>query len=109
MNNITVDKFVTRFWVETVHGSDLDFVLHDTGERIKGDSDYYVDRLIETINEWLKPFDNASVTESSRYGSVYICVEFSNHNELIEIMTACSSAIVKWTNKYHINKMKQNA
>lgn len=109
MKTLTVDNFTISFYVDTDHGSNLEFVINDTGLRIKNDDDYYLDRLTDTIDRWLSPFKDASVQETSCYGSVHITVQFSQVSALNAVKSACAYAIDEWTKKYRINKMKKNA
>ncbi len=109
MKTLIVDTFTISFYVDTDHGSDLEFVLNDTGLRIKNDDDHYIHCLTSTIDRWLSRFKDASVIETSCYGSVHITVQFSHVSELNAIKCACAYAIDEWTKKYRINKMKKNA
>lgn len=107
MKTITVASATISFYVDTDHGADVEFVVHDAGVRNKGDEYYYFQALADIIDKRLERFDNASVHETCGYGSLHVTIKFANYTELAEIKTACAYAVDEWTKKYHINKMKK--
>ncbi len=109
MKTINVDNYTMSFYVDTDHGSDIEFVLSDAEKRNNKDEDYYLTCLIDILNHWLSRFSGTSVQETSQYGSIHIMVSAKVFSDLSAIKTACSYAVNDWRNRYRINQMKRNS
>lgn len=108
MKTITVDFATISFYVDTAHGSDVEFVIRDAGVRNKGDEHYYFETLTDIIDQQLEQFANASMDEMCWYGSLLVTVKFGDDRDFAKIKTACAQAVDEWTRKYRINKMKKH-
>lgn len=106
MNHIDVDFYSVTFFVETKHGTSLEFVLTDAKERTGRD---YANELWDSMNQALKDVFGASEAEvvSQRfYGGVSYRLNVSNQENIEAALKVCSDAIERWIKRYHINSMK---
>lgn len=97
--NIDVDCYTVCFYIETVHGSDLEFVLDDTADRTGND---YYDALAKMLRS-----ENIDCVEYGAYGSVNFSIRADTIEELSRDIAKANDVVQQWIHKYNVNKMKR--
>lgn len=108
MKNATIMTHEATFSVNTVHGDQLEFVLHDTAERNGRHWNHYFILLDCMIGDASKDIDTARYMESSLYGEYTITVAAESVEALTQFLTAIDKVIANWIAKYGINRMKKD-
>jgi len=100
MDNITINNFVVRVDVETVHGNYTEFVLDRASWRT--DTDYYhalhvmVDKELGLLG---------TVREVDCYYKPNISVNVHNYDDIQKVISVCNNTVGKWINRYNVNRM----
>lgn len=108
MKNYTIASFTVCIFVETVHNSQIEFILRDAEDRNGHEPDYYTDELDKMLSEAAKAFPTARFTECCTYGSYSVTLYAETLEELQQYMAVADKTIANWIAKYGINRMKKH-
>lgn len=119
LRNALIGHYIARVFVESKHGTMLEFTLraaeqrrYDRGRPLpkRAFSDgvteaTYIDLLVEMINARLKTAEAACV-EWDAYGEVSVVIEAPTLTTLNDAITITDQAIGDWKRKYRVEQMK---
>jgi hypothetical protein len=119
-STIDVVCYQALFFVETVHGSQLEFVLDDADKRARRPTraelhpsaltfTSYTETLWDMLSAEFKKAQDVRVREKSEYGGVSFLLEAPTVDALQRALARCEKVVQRWVNKYRINHMKEKS
>lgn len=112
MNYIDIGTFSVNLFIDTIHKSNLEFILDSAELRNKGKKKLYnkfskyVDILWQMLERELSKNDTAKIISFCEYGDISFVIEADDLELLKQAIVISKSVIEKWINKYNIEKMK---
>lgn len=106
-----IQSFTVSFSIGTSHGTDLERVLADAGERKGGDRWHYFTLLCDAVDETVQEFSGAEVSDVVFFDDCLITLEFDmthllDIEDINRVLDAVAETVEKWKIKYRIESMK---
>lgn len=108
MNYIDFGAFSANLFIDTIHKSNLEFVLSNAELRNKGKKkpcNEYIDILWRMLERELSEY-TAEVISFCKCGDISFVIEANDLELLKQAIIISGSVVEKWINKYNIEKMK---
>lgn len=109
---VVAESFKARLFVQTKHGSGLEFVLQAAEQRRTGETmpyhtfTTYTDALAAMLYKEFAKSKSMRVVSYSEYGDLSYEVEADSIAELQKAIDRCEKITRRWLNKYRIEGMK---
>lgn len=103
-HHITVHHYSAWVYVESKHGTALEFVLHDTAER-NGFTNYEEALWADIKAEFKDDPDISAPQETQGYGHISFQVMAPTAAALEATFPRCEAVVKRWKAKYHVERM----
>lgn len=106
MNNVSINCFMTSLSVNSIHDSNLEFILDNAEERANKQKKHYTECLYEMLNKELDGVE-ARLTNTWVHGHIGLIIEADTLEQLQKSIGVADKVVKKWLNGYNIERMKR--